>query len=132
MSMLNRRTALALLASALAPSIALAYRAHLSLTKISLNSKSNHWEIEHEPHYHDAEFALRRQPGASRLPLASTEGRAHMALYVEERFALRAPDGRAHVLRTVGADVASNTLLVFQEYYPLSPGRYRMRNTILQ
>jgi hypothetical protein len=130
--MLTRRTALVGIAGALVPSIALAHRAHVSLTRIWLNATANTWEIEHELHFHDAEYALRKQAGALRLQLASDEGRARMALYVEERFALHDPRGTALPLRTIGADFERNTLVVFQETAaPRDTGLYRVRNTVL-
>lgn len=130
---LNRRDMLATLVAAGLPSAVFAHRAHVSLTRITLNKRAQTWEIEHELHHHDAEQALRRQPGASKLQLTSVEGRARVALYVEQRFALMRPNGAGLALRTAGADFEHNTLLVFQECAaPAEQGRFRVRNTILQ
>jgi hypothetical protein len=131
--MIARRT---LLGSALALAVvpmANAHRAHVTLSRISRNQKTGAWEIEHRLHYHDAEIALRRQKGAARLQLTSLEGKARMALHVEEHFALFGPDSVKLPVTTVGADFDGDSFVVLQELeQPPKAGPIRARITILQ
>jgi hypothetical protein len=126
------RRGLCLLLAGLVPTSAGAHRAHVGLTRISLNARAARWEIEHRLHYHDAELALRRLAKAARLQLTSVEGRARLALHVEECFKITSPNGAVLPLSTVGADFANDNLLIFQETpVPQAPGVYTLENRML-
>jgi len=126
-------TAFALLCAATQLS---AHRLPGSLTSISLNQSNGVVEIVHRLHYHDAETGLAQLLGMPGLSLNTVEGRARLALYVEERFAMAdqtssEPDQLLQ-LNLVGAEADGEFMLVYQEYTGKLPGKLAIRNEILR
>lgn len=108
-----------------------AHRAPGSLTTVEWNEQTGRTEIVHRLHSHDAELGvgeLLDQPGLSVLSL---EGRATIALYVEERFAILG-EGRRLPLDLVGAELVADFLLVYQEWPDRLPTAVKVRNDILR
>lgn len=131
-STLTRRRFAALLAApaaaAWAPAV-LAHRAHLNLSRIALGKDG--WEIEHHFHQHDALEVLQKISGTRKITLQSDEGRAHLALHVEENFRLHGPAGEL-ALEMVGVDLGSDALVVYQQCPAPPAGEYRVRCTLFQ
>lgn len=69
--------------------------------------------------------------GEANLSALTLEGRAHIALYVEERFALRR-EGERLPLDLLGAEVVADYLLVYQEYPEPLSGDIEFRDDILR
>jgi len=113
-----------------------AHRLPGSLTSISVNQSTGVVEIVHRLHYHDAETGLAQLLGMPGFSLNTVEGRARLALYVEERFAVAdqssgEPDQLLQ-LNLVGAEADGEFMLVYQEYNGQLPGRLAIRNDILR
>ena len=128
----DRRAALALLAALFAfVGVGEAHRAPGSLTTIEWNPRTGRTEIVHRLHSHDAELGVGTIIGEPRLSTLSIEGRAHIALYVEERFAIRHA-GKPIALDLLGAELAADDLLVYQEYAGQLRGDIEVRDDILR
>ena len=82
------------LAAQVVSTAAHAHRAPGSLTTIEWNPRSGKTEIVHRLHSHDAELGVGTVAGIGDLSVLSLEERAHIALYMEERFAIATRDGR--------------------------------------
>jgi hypothetical protein len=113
-----------------------AHRLPGSLTSIALNQSTGVIEIVHRLHYHDAETGLARILGIPDLSLDSVQGRARLALYVEERFGMAwqtssEPDQPLR-LNLVGAEADGEFMLVYQEFPGTLPGKLAIRNDILR
>lgn len=108
-----------------------AHRALSALTTIEWNAATQSTEIVHRLHTHDAELGVGEATGRPGLSVLDLEGRARIALYVEANFAIEA-DGRALALDLVGAEVAGDYLLVYQERPGPLPARIRVRSDILR
>lgn len=117
----------ALVATASAP----AHRAPGSLTSIEWNAQSGKTEIVHRLHSHDAELGVGEIAGSADLSVLSLEGRATIALYVEERFAI-ANGSKRLPLDLVGAELVADHLLVYQEWPGRLPDSIRVRDDILR
>jgi hypothetical protein len=92
-----------------------AHRAHVSLTRVLANPRAGTWEFLHSIHAHDAITALAAWlPGEEPNP-ASERARARVALEVERRFSWTAPDGKPLAPTMVGAELAGDDLVVYQE-----------------
>lgn len=113
-----------------------AHRLPGSLTSIALNQSTGVIEIVHRLHYHDAETGLARILGIPDLSLDSVEGRARLALYVEERFGMAAQTGgepdQPLRLILVGAEADGEFILVYQEFRGQLPDTLAIRNDILR
>lgn len=108
-----------------------AHREPGSLTTIEFNAETGRTEIVHRLHSHDAELGIGTildRPGISTLDV---EGRAYIALYVEERFHIAVSDGQLE-LELIGAELEGHHILVYQEYAGPLPASIRVRNDILR
>jgi hypothetical protein len=108
-----------------------AHREPGSLTTIEWNQASGKTEIIHRLHSHDAELgvgSVLELPGLSVLDL---EGRAYIALYVEERFRIASDDGDLG-LALIGAELAGDHVLVFQELSGRLPAKIHVLDGILR
>ena len=65
------------------------------------------------------------------LSTLTLDGRAHIALYVEERFAIER-DGERLALDLLGAELVADYLLVYQEHSQRLSGEIRVRDDILR
>ncbi|MEO0421214.1 MAG: DUF6702 family protein [Pseudomonadota bacterium] len=109
-----------------------AHRGPGSVTRIVWNPRSELTEITHRLHVHDAAVGVAQVEGIERLDFASLEDRARAALYVEGRFAVQL-DGETLTLRTLGAELRDDYLLIYQESdRRLSDGTLRVANDILR
>lgn len=88
--------------------VARAHREKITLTDILLTPEG--LEVTHRFHRHDAETALARAGLIARPEIESLKSRAHMAIHVEETFAIAEVE-----LTTLGAEVEGNTLWVYQD-----------------
>ncbi len=125
-----------LAASMLAAAMALAggadaHRAPGSLSTIEYNPRTDKTEIVHRLHSHDAELGVGTMLEMPDLSVLTLEGRAYIALYVEERFRIEA-DGKAIELSLVGADLAADYVLVYQEFAGRLPDPVHVRDDILR
>jgi hypothetical protein len=108
-----------------------AHREPGSLTTIEFNAETGRTEIIHRLHSHDAELGIGTvldRPGISALDV---EGRAYIALYVEERFHIAVSDGPLE-LELIGAELEGHHILVYQEYVGPLPASIRIRDDILR
>ena len=110
---------------------AIAHREPGSLTTIEWNELADKTEIIHRLHSHDAELgvgAVLNRPNLSALDL---EGRAYIALYVEERFQIAGSDGEL-ALDLIGAELAGDHVLIYQERDGRLPDKISVRDSILR
>ncbi|MFM7709159.1 MAG: DUF6702 family protein [Gammaproteobacteria bacterium] len=92
-----------------------AHRAHVSLTRVLANPRTGTWEFQHSIHTHDTITALTAWlPGEEPNP-ASDRARARVALEVERRISWTGPDGRTLAPIMVGAELAGDDIVVYQE-----------------
>jgi hypothetical protein len=125
----GRKFALVLLVLLALPTAA--HRAPGSLSTIDWNEATGRTEIIHRLHSHDAELGVGEVLRLPQLSVQTIEGRAHIALYAEERFGIEAESG-ALPLELVGAELAGDYLLVYQEWPGRLPARIRLRNDLLR
>lgn len=111
--------------------IAHAHRAPGSLSTIEYNPRTDKTEVVHRLHSHDAELGVGTMIEMPNLSVLSLEGRAYIALYVEERFVIEA-DGKRVDLSLVGAELAADYVLVYQEYPGRLPNPVHIRDDILR
>jgi len=114
-----------------AAATAVAHRATGTLSTIEFNPQTGNVEIVHRLHLHDAVRGVGNVIGEPFLQLDTLESRARVALYVEERFAIRS-DNRTLPLTTIGAEIAGDYLLVYQEHEGRLPTRISVRDDILR
>jgi len=108
-----------------------AHRAPGSLTTIEWNQATGKTEIIHRLHSHDAELGVGSVLALTDLSALDLEGRAYIALYVEERFRIASEDGDL-ALALVGAELAGDHVLVFQELSGRLPGKIHVLDGILR
>ena len=108
-----------------------AHREPGSLTTISWNQASGKTEIIHRLHSHDAELGVSEVLNLGNLSVLELEGRANIALYVEERFQIAGNSG-AIVMDLVGAELVGDHVLVYQELPGQLPGKIRVLDGILR
>lgn len=125
-----RRSVVAVLTLGIAVSAA-AHREPGSLTTIQWNASSGRTEIVHRLHSHDAELGVGEVMGIADLSVLDLEGRAIIALYVEARFRIAA-DEEDIELDLIGAELAGDYLLVYQEHSAELPVQIRVRDSILR
>ena len=131
MRTINRRRSLV---GVLLLGIALGAAAHRepgSLTTIKWNASSSKTEIVHRLHSHDAELGVGEVLGIADLSVLDLEGRAIIALYVEARFRIAAGEELIQ-LDLIGAELAGDYLLVYQEYAAELPAQIRAHDSILR
>ena len=110
---------------------AFAHRAPGSMTTIEWNPATERTEIIHRLHSHDAELGVGAILDMSDLSVLDLEGRVYIALYVEERFRIADDDGDLR-LALVGAELAGDHVLVFQEWSGRLPAKFRVYDGILR
>lgn len=133
---LGKRTSAARLAAAAAACLlfaeaGVAHRAPGSLTTIEWNARTGKTEVVHRLHSHDAELGVGTITDTPQLSALSLEGRARIALYVEERFGIRQND-EALRLDLLGAELVADYLLVYQELPARLEGEISVRDDILR
>jgi hypothetical protein len=131
MRAINRRRSLVgvlLLGVALS---AAAHREPGSLTTIKWNASSGKTEIVHRLHSHDAELGVGQVLGIADLSVLNLEGRAIIALYVEARFRITAGEEDIQ-LDLIGAELAGDYVLVYQEHSAELPAQIRVHDSILR
>lgn len=115
---------------------AFAHRMPGSLSTIKTNPASGTIEIIHRLHNHDAEQGIVTVLGDRSITLEQLVGRAHLALYVEERFIIAAiVDGKIGApleLELIGAELDGEYVLVYQELKGALPAEIAVRNDILR
>jgi hypothetical protein len=120
-------------ATLLGPRDALAHRAHVTLTQLSANPVNGNWEWVHAIHHHDAlrVLALRGAPPDAKP--GTPAGNARIALEIDNGFLWLAPDGAALRPATVGAELAGDNVLVYQEMSaPKLRGTFTVECSLLQ
>jgi hypothetical protein len=123
---------LAVGAALLLPSTALAHRAHVLLTRLTHNPQAGTWELAHYLHYHDMLELLALRAPQRRIEPSSVEGRARIALEVEQHVDLLAPDLGVLPVRTIGAETDGDNVVVYREVSaPKAAGRYGVLSTLL-
>jgi len=123
-----------LLVGALLFGIALSAAAHRepgSLTTIKWNASSGKMEFVHQLHSHDAELGVGQVLGIADLSALDLEGRAIIALYVEARFRIAVGEEDLQ-LDLIGAELAGDYVLVYQEYSAELPAQIRVHDSILR
>lgn len=111
---------------------ALAHRVPGTSSTIDWNPRSGLSEITHRLHVHDAQTGVERVHDVGPLSVADPEHQARIALYVEERFEIESADGTPIALKTLGAELVGDYLLVYQESATRLRGPIRIRNDILR
>ena len=129
-SIYRRRSLVGVLLFGIALSTA-AHREPGSLTTITWNTSSGKTEIVHRLHSHDAELGVGQVLGRADLSVLELEGRANIALYVEARFRIAAGEMDIR-LDLVGAELAGDYVLVYQEHSAELPAQIRVHDSILQ
>ena len=114
---------------------AFAHRMPGSLSTIKTNAETGIIEIIHRLHIHDAELGMVVLTGERDLTLDQLDGRARLALYVEEQFSI-APviDGEIGSrlpLELIGAELDGEFVLVYQQYDGTLPADIAISDTIL-
>lgn len=114
---------------------AFAHRMPGSLSTIKTNAETGIIEIIHRLHIHDAELGMVVLTGERQLTLDQLAGRARLALYVEEQFAI-APVvagqiGQRLPLELIGAELDGDFVLVYQQYTGDLPAAIAVRDAIL-
>jgi len=112
-------------------SLALAHRAPGSLSTVEYNPRTGKTEVIHRLHTHDAELGVGAALDMPGLSVQTLEGRAWIALYVEERFLIESETGPIP-LSLVGAELAADYVLVYQELPGPLPDVIRVRDDILR
>jgi len=107
-----------------------------SLSTIKTSPTTGNIEVIHRLHNHDAEQGVIAVHGDRSLTLDKLEGRARLALYVEERFIVAGVTddgiGAPLALELVGAELDGDYILVYQEYNGELPTRIAVQNGILR
>ena len=104
-----------------------------ALTTISYNPNTKSTEIVHRLHAHDAERILEELPDGMDTDIDSVEGKARIALYIEERFELTEQNGKKLTnIKLIGAELEGDTLYAYQEFTDALNPSFRIRNDILR
>lgn len=122
---------LALAIATVSCAAALAHRAPGSLSTVEFNQRTGKTEIVHRLHTHDAELGVGAVIERADLSVLSLEDRALIALYVEEKFQIESEEGPVYP-SLVGAELAADYLLIYQELIGPLPDVIRVRNDILR
>ena len=124
-----------LLLLVLVATAAAAHRMPGSLSTIKKNPNTGGIEVIHRLHTHDAELGIITILNDRGISLEQLVGRAHLALYVEERFLVAPIDngsiGAPLQLELVGAELDGEFILVYQELKSDLPGEIAVRDDIL-
>lgn len=118
---------------ALLPRVALAHRAHVTLTRLSESPSNQRWEWSHSIHFHDAAVALRRLAPGKGLQPVDAAGQARLMLEIEQRFRWITPSGKLLQLQAVGAELQGDGLVLYQDCEnPRETGSYTVECSLLQ
>lgn len=112
-------------------SSAMAHRAPGSLTTVKWNETSGRTEIIHRLHSHDAETGVGSFMNMTDLSVEDVEGRAHIAIYVEEHFHIKTGEKELQ-LELVGVELSGNNILVYQEFPGRLPQNILIHDSILR
>jgi hypothetical protein len=96
----------------------MAHRQHHVWTEIHRSESTHSIEVSHRIHLSDAITILQQAPvGVAQLPIESVEALAHVALYVDRHFSLRAacPGTEVRQIDLVGAGLDDDFVYVYQE-----------------
>ena len=128
-----RTTCLTIVAFALMGMVSsvMAHRAPGSLTTIKWNEASGRTEIIHRLHNHDAELGIGSSLNITDLSVEDVEGRAHIALYIEEHFHIKSGE-KVLSLELIGAELSGNYILVYQEFLSRLPKKILIHDNILR
>jgi hypothetical protein len=107
-----------------------------SISTVKRSASGDTIEIIHRLHTHDAELGVATVLGKRNVSLETLVDRAQLALYVEERFVIAAyEDGRIGnklPLELIGAELAGEFVLVYQEFAGPLPAGLAIRDDILR
>ncbi|MCP4047992.1 MAG: hypothetical protein GY732_18615 [Gammaproteobacteria bacterium] len=109
----------------------MAHRAPGSLTTIKWNEASGRTEIIHQLHIHDAESGVGTSLNMTGLSVEDAEGRAHIAIYVEEHFYIKMGEKKLQ-LELIGAELSGNFILIYQEFPDRLTQNILIHNSILR
>ena len=113
-----------------------AHRMPGSLSTIKRNPSTGSTEIIHRLHNHDAEFGVIAVLKDNTISLDTLVGRAHLSLYVEERFLISAVEDGAVAepleIELIGAELDGEFVLIYQEIAGELPDEFAVRNDILR
>ena len=116
----------------LAPNLAQAHRAHVTLTRLSANPRTRRWEWSHSIHFHDAAVALRRLAPGKGLQPVDAAGQARLMLEIERRFLWTMPSGKRLQPQAGGAELQGDLLVLYQDCEaPEEPGTYTVECRLL-
>jgi hypothetical protein len=116
----------------LTPSLSLAHRAHVTLTRVSANTRTRRWEWSHSIHFHDAAVALRRLAPGKGLQPVDAVGQARLMLEIERRFVWTTPSGARLQPQAVGAELQGDGLVLYQDCEaPNATGSYSVECRLL-
>jgi hypothetical protein len=95
-----------------------AHRDEESLTTITYNPRTEMMEVVHRIHLHDAQYVLNNLPNLDKnsRDLSSLQGKAHIALQVENAFHLSI-DNKPLEVYFVGVELEGDFILVLQEFF---------------
>lgn len=108
----------------------MAHRAPGSLTTIKWNEVTGRTEIIHRLHTHDAELGVGSSLNMTDLSVEDAEGRAHIAIYVEEHFHIKTGENVLQ-LELIGAELSGDFILVYQEFSDRLPQNILIHDSIL-
>jgi hypothetical protein len=108
----------------------MAHRAPGSLTTIKWNEISGRTEIIHRLHTHDAELGVGSSLNITDLSVEDIEGRAHIAIYIEEHFHIKSREKKLQ-LELIGAELSGNNILVYQDFPGRLPQNILIHDSIL-
>ena len=139
----GRRTALksimggvAFAATASAPSLAVpawAHRQKQALTTVVWNKRTKLLQVTHDIFAHDAEVVLAQLGRISTPDITGLRARANLALYTQEKFALKTLDGQDIPLSILGAETNTTYAHVYLEAkLSARPKGLVVTNTLLQ
>jgi len=107
-----------------------------SISTVKRSASGDSIEIIHRLHTHDAELGIAASLGKRNISLDTLADRAHLALYVEERFRIAEYSdsiiGNRLALELVGAELDGEFVLVYQEFEGDLPAGLAIRDDILR
>ncbi len=116
--------------------MAVAHRLPGSLSTIKSNASTDVVEVIHRLHNHDAEDVLIEARNDRTLSVDSLEGRAALALYIEEKFLVAdfsaSKVGAPLDLQLVGAELSGDYVLVYQQLTGKLPAAIAVRDDIFR
>lgn len=109
-----------------------AHRAKAALTIAEYNADTRNFEVTHQLHLHDAQFALNRIVGNPQASIFDLEQQAELLLHLGEQFEMRSAQHDIK-LNPLGAEIDGDHLYLFYESAPLEPPKtIRVRHDLLR